>query len=1086
MMASVVASGNRGRAQRLRGVDPETCMIVFKNHWAQVLRVLERYDPGRGGAGSSGPIPADEASAVQNYAEHMLVLLMEEPSGDSGAMGPILEFVVLENVMERLFLWSLRRQFTDDMKLEQLRMYSMLIGQAQQPLLHHKPILRPLMMLLSSCSASGSTVGPNSSVRPSAGSSSSSAMGPSMVEAELVGLLHQLCFAVAQDPSVLELFFHTSEDQGAANFLLFSLLIPYTHREGPVGDKARNALLLIMSLSAHNCRVANHIAEQTYFCPVLATGLSGLYSSLPARLEVYSEDWHSLQPADWLQVPSLIHFLHSLQFCSTVSQVAHPSIKSQLLGYIYNGFLVPVVAPALHKLTLEEVMTSTAYLELFLRSISDPALLHTFLSFILMHRHDNVHILDTLVSRINTPFQLGTVSLALFRTLIGLHCEDVMLQLILRFLIPCTHVLSGVRERLRERDCYSSSAAALLSLTPSFLHQSSTQQDCILWTKVTEGFLKGNMGLDDLLTSSATVGYWRFLGGDSLTDSNYLQYLREAHDVVGACVWACQVWSAPYDGLRPSPEDYREEEEERQQQGERQRGGAEREREEEDGVLPFISSSQALSPAATPVSVSISASISAPPPAADTSSGGQSAELEWEWDDMFESGMECVEAEAEQPAAARAVEPPQHLVEMRRSAISLVQGSYVEEAEFQDDVLVYSLIAQRDSRARAHTPAHAHTHAAQVSTNNQTHNSSTHATVQSARIRPRKAVASAQQDLSTHSLSPTDTQKHCDAHSHTHAVTQSAHSGAHTLSTVQSACTHSHAHTHQQTGSALTNGLGSEMDHSGDNTNAQTSTSTQDCVQNGLDHNCRPSQDYNSKHPQDFVSQCLELIQSLGWEAESIMGDEEFRERVQRLSFALQEEAELSFEYAEPLKLTKAEEDRTKNQKQGQDTPFTGPFISVLLSRLENLVENSIEVNLLVTGILAQLAAFPQPLLRSFLLSTQPFFQPGVRTLYQVLVSVRDQLERYAEKQTGFAELVREAGLYLLARDQALRERERAGENGESWFPIGQVLRPLPRCPKIPPAWRSRVYAAVLFGEFLKELSALAQEHTTLLDPSEG
>ncbi|XP_062373177.1 FHF complex subunit HOOK-interacting protein 1A [Sardina pilchardus] len=970
MMASVVASGNRGRAQRLRGVDPETCMIVFKNHWAQVLRVLERYDPGRSGAGSSGPIPADEASAVQNYAEHMLVLLMEEPAGAGGAMGPILEFVILESVMERLFLWSLRRQFTDDMKLEQLRMYSMLIGQAQQPLLHHKPILRPLMMLLSSCSASSSAA----------------------VEAELVGLLHQLCFAVAQDPSVLELFFHTSEDQGAANFLLFSLLIPYTHREGPVGDKARNALLLIMSLSAHNCRVANHIADQTYFCPVLATGLSGLYSSLPARLEVYSEDWHSLQPADWLQVPSLIHFLHSLQFCSTVSQVAHPSIKSQLLGYIYNGFLVPVVAPALHKLTLEEVMTSTAYLELFLRSISDPALLHTFLSFILMHRHDNVHILDTLVSRINTPFQLGTVSLALFRTLIGLHCEDVMLQLILRFLIPCTHVVSGVRERLRERDCYSSAAAALLSLTPTFLHQNNTQQDCILWTKVTEGFLKGNMGLDDLLTSSATVGYWRFLGGDSLTDSNYLQYLREAHEVVGACVWACQVWSAPYDGLRPSPEDYRDEEEERQQQEERARRRAERER-EEDAVLPFVSSSQALSnvpPAAAPAPTS--ASISAPAPAADPSSGGQ--DLEWEWDDMFEAGMEAGMEAGEAGVAVKAVEPPQHLVEMRRSAISLVQGSYVEEAEFQDDVLVYSLIAQRDSR----------------------------------------------------------------------------------------------------TESALTNGLDSEMDHSGDHSNAQTGTGTQDCAQNGLDHNCHPSQDYNYQrpqdynyqHPKDFVSQCLELIQSLGWEAESIMGDEEFRERVQRLSCALQEEVELSFEDAEPLKLTQVEADGTNNQKQGQDTPFTGPFISVLLSRLENLLENSIEVNLLVTGILAQLASFPQPLLRSYLLSTQAIFQPGVRTLYQVLGSVRDQLERYAEKQTGFAELVREAGLYLLTRDQALRERERAGENGESWFPIGQVLRPLPRCPKIPPAWRSRVYAAVLFGEFLKELSALAQEHTTLLEPSEG
>lgn len=30
-------------------------------------------------------------------------------------------------------------------------------------------------------------------------------------------------------------------------------------------------------------------------------------------------------------------------------QVAHPDIRDQLVGYIYNGFLVPVLAPALHK-----------------------------------------------------------------------------------------------------------------------------------------------------------------------------------------------------------------------------------------------------------------------------------------------------------------------------------------------------------------------------------------------------------------------------------------------------------------------------------------------------------------------------------------------------------------------------------------------------------------------------------------------------------------------------------------------------------------------------------------------------------------
>lgn len=228
-----------------------------------MVKILEKHDPLRSSstlpslsminhsAGSSGgprfgPIPGDEASAVQNYVEHMLFLLIEEGSGQAGAMGPILEFVVMENVMERLFVWSLRREFTDDMKLEQLKMYEMLVGQAHQPLLHHKPILRPLMMLLSSCSG---TVAPQ-------------------VEGELVLLLNQLCCVLAKDPSILELFFHTSEDQGATNFLIFSLLIPFIHREGTVGQQARDALLLIMSLSAENNRVAKHIAENTYFCPV--------------------------------------------------------------------------------------------------------------------------------------------------------------------------------------------------------------------------------------------------------------------------------------------------------------------------------------------------------------------------------------------------------------------------------------------------------------------------------------------------------------------------------------------------------------------------------------------------------------------------------------------------------------------------------------------------------------------------------------------------------------------------------------------------------------------------------------------------
>lgn len=58
--------------------------------------------------------------------------------------------------------------------------------------------------------------------------------------------------------------------------------------------------------------------------------------------------------------------------------------------------------------------------------------------------------------------------------------------------------------------------------------------------------------------------------------------------------------------------------------------------------------------------------------------------------------------------------------------------------------------------------------------------------------------------------------------------------------------------------------------------------------------------------------------------------------------------------------------------------------MSVLLSRMENMLSNPLHVNLLLTGILAQLATYPQPLLRSFLLNTNLVFQPTVRSLYQV------------------------------------------------------------------------------------------------------
>lgn len=50
--------------------------------------------------------------------------------------------------------------------------------------------------------------------------------------------------------------------------MIFSLLLPFVHREGGIGQQARDALLLCMALSASHTSVGQYIAQHSNFCPV--------------------------------------------------------------------------------------------------------------------------------------------------------------------------------------------------------------------------------------------------------------------------------------------------------------------------------------------------------------------------------------------------------------------------------------------------------------------------------------------------------------------------------------------------------------------------------------------------------------------------------------------------------------------------------------------------------------------------------------------------------------------------------------------------------------------------------------------------
>ncbi|XP_049636211.1 FHF complex subunit HOOK interacting protein 1B isoform X1 [Suncus etruscus] len=936
--------------------DPETCLMVFKNHWSQVVRILERQ----------GPRAADDLSAVRNHTYQMLTLLAEDRAISSvhPTPGPLLEFALREDLLTRVLAWQLKwdelGDGVEERRAEQLKLFEMLVSEARQPLLRHGPVREALLTLLDACG------------RPVPSS-------PALDEG-LVLLLSQLCVCLAREPSLLEFFLQPPPEPGAApRLLLFSRLVPFVHREGTLGQQARDALLLLMALSAGSPTVGRYIADHSYFCPVLATGLSALYSSLPRKIEVPGDDWHCLRREDWLGVPALALFMSSLEFCNAVIQVAHPLVQKQLVDYIHNGFLVPVMGPALHKTSVEEMIASTAYLELFLRSISEPALLRTFLRFLLLHRHDTHTILDTLVARIGSNSRLCMVSLSLFRTLLNLSCEDVLLQLVLRYLVPCNHVMLSQKPAVRDVDLYGRAADKFLSLIPRCCRHSAPsppRPEHASWARGGPSREEGRRedttgpGSPSVDSSSvvtvprpATPSRLAFflrqqsLGGSEsptpaprspgLTGSpasspsrrsspaeepgeledNYLEYLREARCGVDHCVRACRTWSAPYDGERPPPE---------------------------------------------PSPICFRTKKRSPLPEGDRDNVGEGEE-----EDLGSRGL-----------AGAVDEGSSHLTPLQLNGVS---GPW---------------------------PAG------------------------SKKVR---------------------------------------------------------------------------------------------------------------RVPQAGAGELLEGI------SEGMAGLECFGQELRELEVALSNGgagAELPLEPPLPLEEEEAYESftcppeppgpflssplRTLNQLPSQ--PFTGPFMAVLFAKLENMLQNSVYVNFLLTGLVAQLACHPQPLLRSFLLNTNMVFQPSVKSLLQVLGSVKNKIETFAASQEDFPALLSKAKKYLIARGKldwtegptagpALRRSDpliksrrpslgelllrhahsptrarqaaqlvlQPGRDGTGLGLSGSS--PGTSTPVLPPRGgaperqgealrvKNAVYCAVIFPEFLKELAAISQAHAVtspfLLDTSE-
>ncbi|XP_049545557.1 FHIP family protein AGAP011705 isoform X2 [Anopheles darlingi] len=552
--------------------DPKACYDSFCIHWQQAYEIIQRSENYRSQS-------HDDVLGVVTHLDHMVTLLLVELHhcnklslpGQPTPPAPCLEHLLSENLLDKLYEWGIKTgRYANAVRLEQLKLYEQLVSHSRHQLLVHEPFLRPLLKLLAS---------------------SQNEIYPPDVEKRLVILLNQLCVVLMQNVHLLDLFFFsTSQTQAAnsglkqqqtandchTNFIIFSLLIPYVHREGSLGHQARDALLLCMALSQKNSNVGTYIATYSSICPVLVTGLGGLYSRLPNQIDIRTADWYRITTDDVTELPELTLFMNSLEFCNAVVQVAHAMIRQQLLDFLYQGFLVPVLGPAIlqsfkgqgqFQTNVESQVSAMAYFDLIVRSISEPGLIQLVIRFLLdEEKFDGQRILDVLVERLNSNDpRLCMVTLSLFDSLLSLNCEDIMLELMLKYLLPCKHVPISHRFKINRVDPYTQAVEYFLNITPDIMRKvnsvlslnNANPTNLLVGAPVPLSSNNRSMGMmgtvgivgSNNLNVSKTVGAnWNHYGlntGETLL-ANYQAYLLDARNRIAQCKHACDQWNNVY------------------------------------------------------------------------------------------------------------------------------------------------------------------------------------------------------------------------------------------------------------------------------------------------------------------------------------------------------------------------------------------------------------------------------------------------------------------------------------------------------------------------------------------------------------
>ncbi|KAK3811715.1 MAG: Retinoic acid induced 16-like protein-domain-containing protein [Linnemannia elongata] len=252
---------------------------------------------------------------------------------------------------------------------------------------------------------------------------------------DLVDLMYNLCSKIHGYPELLNIFFYDrqwltvpervsarslqshenhQESKRDYEFLLFTYLSKFVHREGKSGDFARTGLLFLMELATGS--LGEYILDSE-FSSYLTAGVGALYSQLPRKLIVKADSDNLAANSTTSPPPDprpsrranielstskdfqsrLDAFLRVLEFCQDVlMRCPNTEIAATLLASFKTVFLENILYPSI--LECSDMDGSSvaviSYIDLILQALEHEALVDLVVGFLMASEEEDTRTKD--------------------------------------------------------------------------------------------------------------------------------------------------------------------------------------------------------------------------------------------------------------------------------------------------------------------------------------------------------------------------------------------------------------------------------------------------------------------------------------------------------------------------------------------------------------------------------------------------------------------------------------------------------------------------------------------------------------------